>query len=191
MEEFEKNYAENSPENTSDTFIADETPTTVEPGVEELSAEQLQAELAHKTAELEEYNNRLLRLQADFENFRRRTRQEKEDIARYALEQVMGNLLPVLDNFERATAAARQAKDVETVITGVEMIFRGLRDALTREGLEVIEAVGCNFDPNCHEAIAQIESAEHANNTIVEEFQKGYTLKGKVIRPAMVKVAAN
>lgn len=152
----------------------------------ELSVEELQQQLAAKANEAEDYYNRLLRTQADFDNFRRRSRQEREELLKFASEGLITELLPVLDNFDRAFAAADQTgKDF---VSGVQMIYRQLKEVLAKEGLEEIASVGEEFDPNKHEAIMQVE-ADAAENTIVEEMRKGYSLKGKVIRPSMVKVA--
>lgn len=153
----------------------------------QLSVENLQQQLAEKTALAEDYYNRMLRCQADFDNFRRRTRQEREDLLKYASEKLIIELLPVLDNFERALAAAdNQGQDFAS---GVQMIHRQMQDVLAKEGLQVIAAVGEEFDPNRHEAVMQVESNDLVENTVAEEMLKGYMLQGKVIRPAMVKVA--
>ncbi|MBM7855708.1 molecular chaperone GrpE [Desulfohalotomaculum tongense] len=151
------------------------------------SVEELQQKLIEKEAQAEDYYNRMLRIQADFENFRRRSRQEREELLKYAGEEVIKKLLPVLDNFERALASAANPGD--DFVSGVEMIFRQLQEILNKEGLEVIPSRGEQFDPNKHEAVMQVESEEHDENIIVEELCRGYMLKGKVIRPAMVKVA--
>lgn len=147
-------------------------------------------QIAALKKEAEEHYQRLLRLQADYDNFRRRTRQEKEDFAKYASLQVMERLLPILDNFERALAAGRDTADLDSFLKGVDMIFRQLSDALAEEGLTAIQAVGEPFNPEFHQAVMQVESEEHEDGIVVEELQKGYMLKEKVIRPAMVKVNA-
>ncbi|MCR6544944.1 nucleotide exchange factor GrpE [Dehalobacterium formicoaceticum] len=150
-------------------------------------------ELRNLVQKLEEEKGELVnltqRLQADFENFRRRTRGEKEELIRYAAEGVITQLLPVLDNFERAIMAAKDGEEGKGYLDGVEMIYRQLLQVLTNEGLEVVDAVGCAFDPNCHEAVMQIDGGEAPKDTVLEELQKGYFLKGKLIRPSMVKVA--
>lgn len=139
--------------------------------------------------EKEDLVNLTQRLQADFENFRRRTRGEREDLIRFAAEGVITQLLPVLDNFERALAAAGDGEEGKGYLEGIEMIYRQLLQVLTDEGLEVVESVGCAFDPNCHEAVMQIDGGEVSKDTVLEELQKGYRIKGKLIRPSMVKVA--
>jgi len=133
--------------------------------------------------------NRLARLQADFDNYRKRTRKEMEDLIRFGSERVITNLLPVVDNFERALQAAGNNPDLSAFVTGVEMIYRQLMDILTKEGVAVIPTANQPFDPEKHHAVAQVETSEMEDNMIVEELQKGYTLHGKVIRPSMVRVA--
>lgn len=157
---------------------------------EELSeVTELRRLLAEQVAQSEDYFNRLVRMQADFENFRRRARQEKEEMGKYASEQLLIALLPVLDNFERALAVRKESGGEGDFLTGIEMIYRQFQDILFREGLEVIPAKGEQFDPNKHEAVIQVEDDHYPENEIVEELRRGYCLKGKVIRPAMVKVA--
>ncbi len=147
----------------------------------------LRQELADQTKRAEEYFERLARLQADYENFRRRTRQEKEEFYKYASEKLISALLPVLDNFERALVA--EGSSIDSLKSGVQMIFRQLQEALAAEGVTPVPAVGEQFDPQKHEAALRDESGEHPDNTILEELRRGYYLKDKVIRPAMVKVA--
>lgn len=137
----------------------------------------------------EENQQRYLRAQADFDNFRRRTQKEKEDLAQYASMKLIGQLLPVVDNFERAVAAASANQDFEALAKGVDMIFRQLEQTLQQEGLKAMDAVGEPFNPEFHQAIMTVESDEHEEGIIVEEVQKGYILKERVLRPAMVKVS--
>jgi molecular chaperone GrpE len=153
-------------------------------------AEKYRQEAENAKREAEETYQRLLRLQADYDNFRRRTRLEKEEIVKYASLSLVEKLLPVLDNFERALAAAQHAADLESFAKGVDMIHRQLADVLAQEGLEPIKAVGEPFNPEVHQAVMQVESEEYDDNVVVEELQKGYKLKEKVIRPSMVKVNA-
>jgi Molecular chaperone GrpE (heat shock protein) len=152
------------------------------------NVEDLKCQLAEQAARAQEYFQRLVRIQADFENYRRRTAREREDLVKFATEQLLVSLLPVVDNFERALASGRSNPD--KLLEGVEMIYRQLFDLLVAEGLVPIPTVGERFDPARHEAVSQIKSSEHVDNTILEEFRKGYYLKDKVIRPAMVKVAS-
>lgn len=148
---------------------------------------RLRALLEEETKKSQEYYNRLLRLMADFENYKRRTRQEIENLYQYSSEQIVRALLPVLDNFERALAA--EGGSLEGYKSGMEMIYRQLMDVLAAEGLKPLKAAGEPFDPARHEAVLQEETAGYEDNTVIEELRRGYYLKDKVIRPAMVKVA--
>lgn len=156
---------------------------------EETAPEDADAIREKYEAELAEKENRYLRLQADFENFRRRTRQEKEELGNLVTQNLLKDLLPFLDNFERALAA--ENSDAESLRAGVEMMYKQLVEALKKEGLEYIETKGKPFDPNFHQAVMRVEDAEKEDGTIVAELQKGYMVKGRVIRPSMVQVVGN
>ncbi|MGZ7442425.1 nucleotide exchange factor GrpE [Paenibacillus sp. TH7-28] len=149
----------------------------------------LSPELAKLQAENEDYQQRLLRAQADFDNFRRRTLKEKEELGKYASAKLITELLPVIDNFERAISSAGESADNSSYSKGVEMIFRQLEGVLKAEGLTAMEAEGTPFNPEFHQAIMQVESEEYEEGIVVEVVQKGYMLKDKVLRPAMVKVS--
>ncbi|MGN7453547.1 nucleotide exchange factor GrpE [Paenibacillus pasadenensis] len=144
------------------------------------------AELARQA---EEHQQRLLRVQADYDNFRRRTAKEKEELGQYASAKLLTQLLPIVDNFDRAIAAAAGGGDAESLAKGVDMIFRQLQGVLEQEGLKPMEAVGQPFNPEFHQAVMTVESDEHEEGIVVEELQKGFVLKDKVLRPAMVKVS--
>ncbi|MBP2645376.1 MAG: Protein grpE [Firmicutes bacterium] len=146
--------------------------------------------LEAKNRELEELNVRILRLQADFDNFRRRTRQEKEELSQIVANGVINQLLPVLDNFERAfsTGATQNAGQL---LTGVDMVYRQLVQILEGFGLKPIEAVGVMLDPAQHEAVMRVEDPSQPEGIIVEELQKGYMAHNKVLRASMVKVVCN
>lgn len=144
--------------------------------------------IAELEAKLEDADNRYLRLQADFDNFRRRSRIELEASAKYRAQSVITDLLPAIDNFERAMKMEVDNEQAKSLMQGVEMVYRSLLDALKNEGVEAIEAVGKEFDPHLHQAVMQAEDENYNSNIVVEEFQKGYMLKDRVIRPAMVKV---
>lgn len=147
------------------------------------------AKIAELEAKIKEMENRYLRLYADFENFRRRTRQEMEAAEKYRAQSLVSDLLPALDNFERALKIETENEQAKSILQGMEMVYRSLLDALKKEGVEAIEAVGKPFDPHLHQAVMQVEDSNYEPNTVVEEFQKGYKLKDRVIRPAMVKVS--
>ncbi|CEP68237.1 GrpE nucleotide exchange factor [Moorella glycerini] len=160
-----------------------------EPGEENEILTRLQAELAAKEEALAGLQQRYLRLQADFDNYRKRTRREQEELTRLANARLIESLLPVLDNLERALAAAAGAEK-QALETGVEMTLRLLKEILSQEGLMPVAALGQPFDPEVHEAVAREETPELDKiNLVVEEFRRGYTLHGKLLRPAMVKVA--
>ena|SRR5690554_2822915 len=130
--------------------------------------------------------NRLQRLQADFSNYRKRVNKERETIGIKTKAELVLELLPVIDNFERALASHEKNGDF---YKGVELIYRQLKQFLEKEGVEVIEAAGKPFDHNLHEAVLQVDDEEQESGIVIEEIQKGYKLDEKVIRPSMVKVA--
>jgi molecular chaperone GrpE len=155
---------------------------------EESQAVDHAAEIQVLTGKLEEADNRYLRLQADFDNFRRRTRLEIEAVEKYRAQKLVTELLPALDNFERALKLEADHEQTKSVLQGIEMVYRSLVDALKKEGVEAIEAVGKEFDPNFHQAVMTGEDENFGSNIVTDEFQKGYMLKDRVIRPSMVKV---
>ncbi|WP_292469145.1 nucleotide exchange factor GrpE [Methanolobus sp.] len=136
-----------------------------------------------------ELRDKLLRLTAEFDNFRKRSSREKEEYRKFAVEQIIIELLEVYDNFERALESARQTDDISSVITGVEMVFKQFTGILEKEGLQKIECEGTEFDPFLHEAMMHVEHPEHDENTVVDVCKPGYYLHTKVIRPAMVTVS--
>lgn len=141
--------------------------------------------------ELEESKDKFLRLHAEFDNYRKRTQREKEDLHKYSVGDVLEKLLPVLDNFERAIDSVKsEGEEVQKQLSGVEMIFRQLTDVLQKEGLEPIEALGQIFDPNLHEAMLQVPLAGgQKDGEVVVQLRRGYSFKGRVIRPTLVQVA--
>ncbi|MDI3547731.1 MAG: molecular chaperone GrpE [Halanaerobiales bacterium] len=147
---------------------------------------ELEKKVAELEAEKEKYYDQLLRLQADFINFRKRVSKEKERISFVAKTELIAELLPVVDNFERALSSAGADDDFKK---GIDLIYRQLLKFLENQGVEVIPTVGEYFDHNLHEAMMQVEDADYESGMIIEELQKGYILDDKVIRPAMVKVA--
>ncbi|MHB9094883.1 MAG: nucleotide exchange factor GrpE [Eubacteriales bacterium] len=163
--------------------------TTVEEEISQTAGEVNgeQGEVEKYQAKADEYLQLLQRVQADFDNFRRRTAQEREDLSRYCSMRLATNLLPILDNFERALKVS--GEDVNQYMEGMELIYRQFKGILEKEGIKEMDTVGKEFDPNFHEAVMQAPSEEHPDNTVVEQLQKGYFLADRVIRPAMVKVA--
>ena len=144
--------------------------------------------IAQLEAKLAETENRLLRLHADFDNYRRRVRLDMEAAEKYRAQNLVADLLPILDNFERALQVQVEDEKAKSLLQGMEMVYRSLIEALKKEGVEAIESVGKPFDPHVHQAVMQVDDQNYEPNTVVEEFQKGYKLKDRVIRPAMVKV---
>jgi molecular chaperone GrpE len=154
----------------------------------ELSEAQNQIETL--TREKSAIYDQLLRRQAEFENFRKRFDRERVEIYQRTRAEVLLELLPVLDNFERALVSLETSgDDAEALHQGVALIHKQLKDAVTKMGLQPVESIGKSFDPNVHEAITVEPSDEHEENTIIEEFQRGYKLGDRLLRPARVKVA--
>ena len=165
------------------------TSTTVTEGQAE--ADAFQQELALREQAYGELEGQFKRLAADFENYRRRANAEREDRIKFAGSRVLENVLPVVDNFERALAAMGKATEIDQVRSGIEMIYRQMQDFLTKSGVAPMEAQGKPFDPNLHEAIAQAENLDLPDETVMAEVQKGYLYNGKVLRHAMVQVSRN
>lgn len=141
------------------------------------------------TETMEILQDKLLRLGAEFENYKKRVQKEREELMKYAGEIFIFELLHIVDNFERAFQAADKTQDFLVLHKGVEMILKEVQDFLKEKGVKKIEATGTQFDPHRHEAIELVEREDKPENEIVEELQAGYELNGKVIRPAKVKVS--
>ena len=184
--------AENAEEQAQDAAgePAEAATEAVEEGeVQEAEEKSPEAEIEALNAKLAENAERMKRLQADFENFRRRTRQEKEELSNMVIQGFITELLPLVDNFDRAMAA--EATDAEKFQQGVEMIYNQLTEILKNKGMEVIDVTDAKFDPNFHQAVMRVQNPDLEDDTIAAELQKGYMVKGKVIRPSMVQVVAN
>jgi molecular chaperone GrpE len=164
--------SQSTPDNTGESIVLESIPEPV------VTVESVKAEMM----------DRILRLQADFENYRRRTRQEQNDLGTFVTQNLIKELLPVVDNFERALAS-RPTEDPSGFGAGVEMIFRQLYAVLEKQGVSTVKTVGEMFDPNRHEAILKDAESDKPEGTVVAELQKGYAIGDKVIRPALVKVA--
>lgn len=155
--------------------------------IEKLVEERLAAE----QVKTEEVTARLLRAQADFSNYKRRSEQEREGQAKFATTVLVTELLPILDNFDRALATMPEEVRSLPWTEGLLLVDRHLRGTLEKQGLKPIEAVGSRFDPTMHEAIIQEESADHEDDQVIAELQRGYLMHDRVIRPSLVKVAKN
>jgi molecular chaperone GrpE len=151
--------------------------------------EQLRSELRKVNEQAKDCDDKYLRALAELDNQRKRSMREKEELQKYANERLILEILPVIDNFERAIDAGKQADNVAQMVDGVKMILKQLREILEKEGVAPFESLGEKFDPYKHEALLAIESKEHEPYTVLEEIQKGYTMKDRVIRPAKVTVS--
>lgn len=157
--------------------------------IEEISEETSEEnkELEQAIADKEEYYQRMLRLQAEYDNFKRRTEKERIADRKYKAQDLATELLPVLDNFERALQV-ESTEETESLINGITMVCNQFKEAFKSQGIEEIETVGATFDPNLHHAVMQVEEDGKDKDEVVEELQKGFILNERVIRPAMVKV---
>ena len=167
---------------------APEPVVPVEPAT--LTPEQLE-ELKQRAAKADENWDRLLRTTADFDNYKKRATREKQDAIRFANESLLEKLVPVLDSFDMALAAAQNSQtDVaQSLKTGINMVFQQLKSALTEAGLEEVDATGKPFDPNLHEAVSQQECADLAEGQVVQQLRRGYKLRERLLRPATVVVS--
>lgn len=155
---------------------------------QEENIEDLQEKYEASQKEIEELKDRWMRLQAEFANYKKRTAKEKQDIVTYASENIITELLPVLDNFERALEIEVD-ENTKSIYEGVEMVYNQFAETLQKSGLEEIKCLNEKFDHNCHHAVTQQESDEHDENTVIKVLGKGYKYKEKTIRPSMVMVS--
>jgi len=155
-----------------------------------INPEQLE-ELKTRAAKADEHWERLLRTTADFDNFKKRAVREKQDAIRFANESLLQKLIPVLDNFDMAQSATQNAGGdaVQSLQTGINMIYQQLKNVLIESGLEEVDASGQQFDPNLHEAVSQREAADVPEGQVVQQLRKGYKLRERLLRPASVVVA--
>lgn len=172
----EKNNEEKSPDQL-----------TLEQKLNELAL--LKESLDEQKKKTTEYYDQLLRLKAEFENYRKRVEKEKMDLVKFGQEDVLLKLLPFIDNVDRAQQAAREHDNHKTILEGLVMIEKEFRNFLKQQGVEPIKTYQEKLDPSLHHVVSQEESADREDDDILEEIQKGYSYKGKVIRPALVKVA--
>jgi molecular chaperone GrpE len=153
-------------------------------------AERADTELAKLATDLDDLRQTLLRRQADFENYRKRIEKERAEDSKRATARVIEGLIPVLDGFEHALAAHREA-EYENYRKGFELIYKQLLDNVTRLGAERVEPLGKMFDPHLHQAMDRAETTDHEDGTILQVFQPGYLFHGRVLRPALVRVAVH
>lgn len=171
-------------------YIESETAANADENANEETKEE-QNEPTEQSAEdkLEELNNKYLRLAADFDNFRKRTAQEKQDLLKYGASEVLRKILSVLDTFDRAKDSLKDIDNCQTVKDSYELAYKQLTDTLKKVGMEEIEALGKEFNPSEHEAVTQIPTDEYEADHVAAVVQKGYKLADKVLRPALVGVA--
>ena len=168
-----------------------EAPENAELEVEVVQDEtdQLRNELTQALEETKTHQEQYLRTLADMENLRKRTQREKEELAKFANEGILREILSVIDNLERAVEHAEQAENDAGLLEGVQMTLTQFTQVLNRFGVEPVEAVGQPFDPAFHQAMGQLESEEYPANTVVQQVQKGYQLNNRLLRPAFVMLA--
>lgn len=168
----------------ADDVSANPTNNTENPSAAEL--DQLRVERDGLRVERDELRDSLLRRQAEFDNFRKRTERDRVEQSQYASMEVVGDLVPILDDFDRALLADSNSPEYAK---GVQMIYQRMAETLKKTGLEPIDAAGKPFDPHLHQAVERVETNNAPDQTIISEFQKGYLFKSKLLRPSMVRVA--
>ena len=192
----ERVIMKNNEEELEEVIVAEQDETNNEESIEENEKEEVvnqevdneQTEVEQLKEQIEEEKNKYLRLLADYDNFKRRATLDKTALQKYQSQNVLTNLIPVLDNFYRAITVEAKTDEARTIMEGMEMIYRSLVDALKSEGLVEIEALDKEFDPNYHQAIMTGNDSDKPSGIVLDEMQKGYILKDRVLRPSMVKV---
>jgi len=175
---------------TSETADPEEAAEKSEP--DDTSPKELEEKLAEAQAQAKDYHDRMLRMAAELENVRKRASREMEDVRKYATENLIGQLLTVVDNLERAIASASpENQNDKCVVDGVALTLAEITKILEKHHVKPIEAMGEPFDPAFHQAMSQEERSDHPSNTVVQEFQKGYLMHDRLLRPAMVVVSKN
>ena len=176
-------------ESAEQEMVTEEAIETKEADVSEEATEVEEVdELTLLKQQLEEEQDRTVRLRADFENYKRRVQKDKEADYKYRAQSLLSDLLPVLDNLERALAVEATSEEAISLTKGVDMVYRSLVAAVEKEGLESVESEGKPFDPNLHHAVMQEKDENQDSGIVLQELQKGYKLKDRILRPAMVKV---
>ena len=183
---------ENATETVTEETTTQETPeqeVSTEDTAQNATLDTIKKELDAQKVLLQQSEEQYKRLQADFTNFRRRNEKEREELSNVVLQGLIKDLLPIIDNFDRALAVEGAAGT--PLHDGISMVYNQLMESLKKNGLEQIKATGEKFDPNFHQAVMRVQDPEKEDDIIEEELQKGYMVQGRVIRPSMVKVVAN
>jgi len=183
----EKQTVKNAENQEPESLLEEQDGSELEQLIQEESNEE-PSEVELLQQQLTEETNRHLRLRADYENFKRRAHLDREAADKYKAQGFLTNLLPVLDNFERAMQVQSASEESESLRKGLEMVYKALVEATEKEGLQVIEAEGVSFDPNLHQAVMTETDDSTEIGTVLQELQKGYKYKDRVLRPSMVKV---
>ena len=170
-------------------FQQDETPLEVNEQETMKDEKDAVSELDAAKSEARENYDKYLRLAAEFDNYKKRVQKERADLLNYGNEKLLKEVLPLVDALERALGHAEKSVDFDVFVEGLKLILDQFTGMLGKNGVEAIESVGSDFDPNFHEAMIQVESKDHQTNEVVEEFEKGYMLNGRLLRPAKVSVA--
>ena len=160
--------------------------------------EEVEVEIVEEKSEMEilkeevaASKDRYLRLQAEFQNFKKRNEKQRQDLIKYSHGEVIKDILPIIDNFERAIDSSKDGSNSESLLEGIELIKKSFDEFLNNQKVEIVKTIGEKFDTKYHHAVMQEKSEDHEDNEIIQELQKGYLLEGKVLRYAMVKVASN
>jgi molecular chaperone GrpE len=186
-------------ENTEDIEIESLNKTTVENSngktqenkIDDVSIAELAKELEESNTLMHEYLDQFQRLQAEFENYRKRVEREKQEFINYFNASFVSELIDIMENLERGIISTKESEDKDSIVKGIEMVYRQLKKILESKGLIPIEAAGQKFDPYLHEAMMKTPTDEYPNNTVIEEFQRGYKVKDKVVRFSKVNVSVN
>lgn len=176
---------ENNEKNSEDAVVED----IAEPEQEQVQDDKKDSKESKLQEEYDKLNQQYIRLAADFDNYRKRQEQERENLIKFGTESALKNMLEVLDNFERGEKALESVEDCEKLKESFNLVHKQVIETLAKLGLEEINAIGEEFDPNFHEAVMQTPTSEHPEHTIINELQKGYKMGDKVLRPTLVNVA--
>jgi len=169
----------------------DETPGSGPEQPDDRDSAAADAQVAKLASDLDDLRQTLMRRQADFDNYRKRIEKERAEDSRRATARVVESLIPIIDGFEHALAAHREAAEYESYRKGFELIYKQLIDNITRLGVERLDPLGKQFDPHLHQAMDRLETVDHQDGQILQVYQPGYLFHGRVLRPAMVRVAVH